>query len=99
MDPRRCGSPDRGLDDVDERSDVVIGDGLPVEHLLDERVVGRRRRLTTRHGIGGRDDSQRRMALGGEEFHLEPTTEPDRVGPNGVHLGGGVARDHDAQTR
>ena len=43
VDPRRRRRPDRRLDDVDERSDVVVGDGLAVEHRLHERLVGDRR--------------------------------------------------------
>ncbi len=99
VDPRRRRRPDRRLDDVDERSNVVVGDRLAFEHLLHERLVGRRRERTARRRVGGRHDSERRVAFGGQEFHLEPTTEPDRVGPHRIHLGRGVARDHDAQTR
>ncbi len=99
VDPRRRRRPDRCLDHVDEGGDVVVGDGLAVEHLLHERLVGRRRQFATRHRVGCGDEPQRRMTLGREQFHLEPPTEPDRVGPDGVHLRGGIARDHDAQTR
>ena len=99
VDPRRRWCTDRRLDDIDEGSDVVIGDRFAIEHGLHELVVGHGRLLAAGGGILGRNDPERGVALGGEQFDFEPTTESLGIGPHSVHFGGGVARNHDTQTR
>ena len=99
VDPRRSRRADRSLYDVDERGDVVIGDRLTVEHGLHERLIGDRRLPAAGLRIIDRNDPERCMTFGGEQLDLEPATETNRVAPHRVHLGRGVARDHDAQTR
>ena len=100
VDPRTGRLADRRLDDIDERRDVVIGDRLAFEHRLDERLVDDRARA---HG------SAAASALGTTPSAAWPSvasssTSSQRakrafVGPHRVHLGRGVARDHDAHTR
>ena len=68
----------RGLHDVDERGDVVVGGALALEHGGDERVVDDGRPLATGRGIGGRDDAERRR---GPRWPAArpPATRPKRV--------------------
>ena len=100
VDPRRRRVVDVGLHRVDERGDVVIGDPLPFEDPIDERLVGRRRLCTADLRSLLWHHADRGVALGREQFDFEPPAEADRVGPHRVHLRRGVARDHsDTQTR
>ena len=87
VDPRPGGRPDRGLDDVDEGGDVVIGHPLSLGHGLDERRVDHRGAIPAGGRIRGRHDADGDVRLGGEQFDLQPPPETSRVGPHDVHLG------------
>jgi hypothetical protein len=58
VDPRPGRLTDRGLDDVDERRHIVVGDRFAITDRLDERGVDHRRTNATRFGIVRRHDSE-----------------------------------------
>ena len=79
VDPRTRRLADRRLDDIDECRHVVVGHRLAFEHRLDERLVDDGRAITARRRVVGRHHAERRVALGRQQFDLEPTAEaPDR---------------------
>ena len=98
VDPRSLRLADRGLHDVDERRDVVVGHRLAFEHRVDERCVDRRGGLAA---VRRPRPARRRwrVALRRQQLDLEPPCEPCHVGPHRVHLRCGVAGDHEPTPR
>ena len=96
VDPTAGRRTDGRLHHIDEGGDIVVRDRLTLEHLVDERSVDRRRVLPAVPGIGGWNQTERGMRLGGEQLHLEPAVETSDVVPHRRHLRRAVAVDHRA---
>ena len=99
MDVRTGRRADALLDHVDEGGHVVVGDLLPLEHVVHEDVVHRRRLGPAGRGVLCRDHTQRGLGLGGQQLDLEPHGETGRVAEERGHVGWGIARDHRSSCR
>ena len=87
VDPRTFRGSDLGLHDVDERSEVVVGDSFASSHVRYELRRHLRCPGPDRLCGGRRDDTDRRPAVHGGELHLEPARQPRLVGEEDGHLG------------
>ena len=80
MDPGSFRFTDRLLHDVDERSDVMVDDGLPLGDTPDEGGIDLRGAFTAHRSVCGRDDAELRPCLHGQELDLEPYAESGLLG-------------------
>ena len=99
MDVRTGRRADALLDDVDEGGHVVVGDLLPLEHVVHEDLVHRRRLGPAGRCVLGRDHAQRGLGLGGQQLDFEPHGEAGRVAEERGHVGRRIARDHRSSCR
>src|SRR5487761_1990575 len=94
MDPRPFGHPDGGLDVVDERRGVAIGDELAIVHGLYEGGVDHGTSSAQRGDLARGQMTERREAFGGQQLDLEHRLEAMLVAEELRHVLGGVPRDH-----
>ena len=87
VDPRTLGGTDARLHHIDERRDIVVGDGFTIGHCLHERVVHLRCSFAACGSIGGRHQPEFGMSIGGQQLDLEPSAHARRIAEHGRHIG------------
>ena len=87
VDPRTGGRTDSGLHHVNERRDVVVGDGLALLDSPDERGIDHRCGRTAGGGVRGIDHALRGQFLRDYELDLQPAGHLGLLAEQRVDLG------------
>ncbi len=87
MEPGSLGFTDRFLHDVDERSDVMVDDGLPFGDAPDEGGIYLGGALAARRRVRKWNHAELRPCLHSQKLDLEPYAEARLVGEDRRHLG------------